>query len=58
MVENCIPNLAKEDDNDFLCKLPLAEEIKGAVFDLNGDGAPDPDGFGRFFLPTFLEYCG
>ncbi|KEH29251.1 hypothetical protein MTR_4g031795 [Medicago truncatula] len=30
----------------IILRLPLREKIKGAVFDMNGDAAPGPDGFG------------
>jgi len=45
-----------EADNVKLTSLPLTEEIKGVVFDLNGDGAPCPDAFwGHFFFQTYWD---
>ncbi|CAH9124930.1 unnamed protein product [Cuscuta epithymum] len=45
-----IPAVINEDDNRFLNKLPTETEVKDAVWDLNQNGAPGPDGFsGKFF---------
>jgi hypothetical protein len=55
LVDETIPPLVTEDDNHMLLRLPLYDEIKGAVFDLNGDGAPGPDGFGGHFYQTFWD---
>lgn len=38
-----------------MLKLPLREEIRAAVFGLNADGAPGPDGFGGHFYQTFWD---
>lgn len=54
LIASNIPLLVTEVDNIFfLTKVPLLEEIKTVVFDLNGDGAPGPDGFGRHFSSIF-----
>jgi len=55
MLDSVVPCLVSEEDNHCLLRLPLREEIKGAVFDLNGDGAPGPDGFGGHFYHTFWD---
>jgi len=55
MVERHIPNLVTSAENDLLCSLPMISEIKSAVFDLNGDGASGPDGFGGHFYQTFWD---
>lgn len=49
MVEQLVPRLVTEAETDLLCRLPMMSEIKSAVFDLNGDSAPGPDGFGGHF---------
>lgn len=55
MVANLIPRRVTFEDNNMLVKLPLFEEIKVAIFDLNGDGAPGLDGFDGYFFQTFLD---
>jgi len=49
LVDDTIPALVSEADNQRLLCFPVSAEIKNVVFDLNGDGAPDPDGFGGHF---------
>jgi ribonuclease HI len=55
MVERLIPNMITAAENEILCRVPLSSEVKAAVFDLNGDGAPGPDGFGGHFYQTFWD---
>lgn len=55
LVANTIPSMVSEEDNNSLLCLPLREEIKAAVFELNGDGAPGLDGFGGHFFQTFWD---
>jgi hypothetical protein len=55
MVTSCIPSLISQADNDMLCTIPSAIEIKHAVFGMNADGAPGPDGFGGHFYQHFWE---
>ncbi|XP_019414319.1 PREDICTED: uncharacterized protein LOC109326106 [Lupinus angustifolius] len=38
--------------------MPSKEEIRNAVFAMNGDGAPGPDGFGGVFFQTFWDIVG
>lgn len=61
---NCIPNdlilrnimlLVSPDENAMLMRTPLLEEIKSAVFGLNSDGAPGPDGFGGHFYQIYWD---
>jgi hypothetical protein len=46
------------EDNEMLTALPLAEEIKGAMFDLSGEAAPGPDGFSGHFYQHFWHIIG
>ncbi|CAJ2652147.1 unnamed protein product [Trifolium pratense] len=55
LVEDVIPSLVSDNVNNLLTMLPSKEEIKTAVFDLNKDGAPGPDGFGAFFYQTYWD---
>jgi len=55
LVDEVIPGLIDEPINTLLTKIPTAEEIKHAVFDMNKDGAPDPDGFGGLFYQKYWE---
>lgn len=49
LIKEVIPLLVTSEDNIMLTKLPSVEEVKLAVFSMNGDGVPGPDGFGPFF---------
>jgi hypothetical protein len=55
MVDEVIPNLITDRVNNMLTRLPTSEEIKLAVFSLNKDSAPGPDGFGAIFFQTFWD---
>jgi len=55
MLDRCVPCLVSEDDNHRLLRLPLRDEIRDAVFDLNGEGVPGPDGFGGHLYHTFWD---
>jgi hypothetical protein len=55
MVENVIPSLLTDSLNNKLTMLPSSEEIKNAVFSLNKNSAPGPDGFGAIFFQTFWD---
>lgn len=50
MIEEVIPNLITDRINNMLTMLPSDEEISNAVFSLNKDSAPGPDGFGAVFF--------
>ncbi|XP_026419666.1 uncharacterized protein LOC113315617 [Papaver somniferum] len=55
---NDIPDVVNEYDNSILEDTPKAEEIKEAVFDLNPDSAPGPDGFAGWFYREVWEIIG
>jgi hypothetical protein len=55
LVEEVIPNLVGDNINALLTMLPSKEEIKNAIFDLNKDSAPGPDGFGAYFYQTYWD---
>ncbi|XP_042485772.1 uncharacterized protein LOC122066016 [Macadamia integrifolia] len=45
-----IPTIISNEDNAFLGVVPLREEIKMAIWDLDANSSPSPDGFlGQFF---------
>jgi hypothetical protein len=55
LVTDTIPSLVADVENDMLLRIPMYDE---AVFSLNGDGAPGPDGFGGHFFQTFWDIVG
>lgn len=48
-----ISEIINEADNSNLCRQPTLEEVKKAVFNLNGDSTSGPDGFSG----AFCQYC-
>jgi len=55
LVEEAIPKLIDDTTNQLLTMIPSLQEVKNAVFDLNSEGAPGPDGFGASFYQFFWE---
>lgn len=55
MVDTIIPSLGGEATNKILTNIPSLDEITTAVFNLNIDSAPRPEGFGVVF---FLKNTG
>jgi len=55
LVSTMIPHLVTEVDNLMLTAAPGVDEIKQAVFYLNGEGVPGPDGFGGHFFQFFWD---
>lgn len=53
LIEEVIPSLVTLEQNLMLTNLPSLDEVKEAVFSLNSDGSPGPDGFGATFFQTF-----
>lgn len=58
LIDEIIPSLVSDDDNQMLLRLPLSGEIKDVVFSLNGDGVPGPEGFGGHFTKLFGTLLG
>ncbi|GAU22700.1 hypothetical protein TSUD_138230 [Trifolium subterraneum] len=55
LVEEVIPTLVTDEINALMTILPSHDEIKVAVFALNKDSAPGPDGFGAFFYQHYWD---
>lgn len=55
LVERAIPPMVTNDENIMLTTMPLEDEIRKAVFDMNADGTPGPDGFGGHFYQHFWD---
>lgn len=53
MVDHTIPSLVDEASNGILTNIPSMEEIFVPVFSLNGDSAPNSDGFEATFYQTY-----
>ena len=53
-----IDSIISEDDNSFLIRPVLDDEIKAAVFDLAPDKTPGPDGFPPFFFQKYWSLVG
>jgi hypothetical protein len=55
LIEDVIPSVINDRINDMLTMIPSPSEIKNAVFELNKESAPGPDGFGAFFFHTYWD---
>ncbi|WJX32857.1 hypothetical protein P8452_21136 [Trifolium repens] len=55
LVEDVIPNLISEETNRLLTMLPSSSEIHNAIFSMNSQSAPGPDGFGAYFFQTYWD---
>lgn len=53
LVSKVIPSLVTDHENLMLTAAPDIDEIKKAVFDLNGDDVRGPDDFGGHFFQDF-----
>ncbi|PON59864.1 hypothetical protein TorRG33x02_286660 [Trema orientale] len=50
IIREHVPTLVTQQDNACLLSLPLEQEIRNIVFDMDPSSAPGPDGYtGRFF---------
>ncbi|XP_058751049.1 uncharacterized protein LOC131624079 [Vicia villosa] len=48
-----VPHLLNDNSNAMLTLIPSADEIHGAVKNLNANSAPGPNGFGGIFYHTY-----
>jgi len=55
LIDKTVPTLVTVEENNMLTLMPAVDEIKKAVFDMNADGAPGPDGFGGYFYQHFWD---
>ncbi|PNX99831.1 ribonuclease H, partial [Trifolium pratense] len=55
LAEDVIPKLVTNEVNAVLTMLPSHDEVRAAVFALNKDSAPGPDGFGAFFYQHYWD---
>jgi hypothetical protein len=55
LIDDAIPSIIDDSINAMLTMIPSPSEIKSAVFELNKEGAPRPDGFGAFFYHTYWD---
>jgi len=57
-ISTYIPELVSSTKNMMLIKCPNFLEIKNVVFNLNGNSAPGPDGFGGLFYHSCWDIIG
>jgi len=55
LVEETIPKIIDDTTNNLFTMIPSLSEVKAAVFDLNHDGSPGPDGFGPCFFQAYWD---
>ena len=55
LIDEVIPHLITDRINNLLTNIPSENEIFQAVFSLNKDSAPGPDGFGALFFQTYWD---
>ena len=58
LVDETIPSLVSDVDNNMLLCVPSQDEIREAMFALNADGASGPDRFGGHFYQTYWDIVG
>ncbi|GAU12289.1 hypothetical protein TSUD_141970 [Trifolium subterraneum] len=58
IIECTIPHLITAMDNDMMTRIPYFEEVKQAVFNMDGSSSPDPDGFGGCFFQNYWDIVG
>lgn len=50
-----IPEMVSMEENEEICRNPTMEEVKRAVFALNGDSTSGPDGLSGYFYQKCWE---
>ncbi|GAU27921.1 hypothetical protein TSUD_160160 [Trifolium subterraneum] len=55
LADKVIPKLVTDEVNVVLTMMPSHDEVQAAVFALNKDSAPGPDGFGAFFYQHYWD---
>lgn len=58
LVDKVIPPMVSMEDNLMLTNLLSFEEVKAAVFGMNGAGSPGSDGFGGRFFQAYWNIVG
>ncbi|XP_045802493.1 uncharacterized protein LOC123896099 [Trifolium pratense] len=58
IIERTIPHLITVADNDMMTKIPSFEEVKQAVFNMDGSSSPGPNGFGGCFFQNYWDIVG
>lgn len=54
MVERIISHLITHVNNEYLTKISQPEKIKNAMYKIDGNSVPDPDGFGGYLFTSLL----
>lgn len=57
-MERAIPQLITHANNEYFTRLSQLEEIKNALYNMNGNYAPDPGGFWEWFLQIYWGIVG
>ncbi|XP_026451229.1 uncharacterized protein LOC113351464 [Papaver somniferum] len=55
---NAIPEVITQEDQDMLDKLPVEEEIRITIFNMDPDSSPGPDGFSGCFYRACWHIIG
>jgi hypothetical protein len=58
IVERTIPSLITAADNESLTHIPSFDEVKQAVFNMDGSSSPRPDGFSGCFFQHYWDVVG
>lgn len=55
LIDKVIPDLVSREDNCILTNIPTMDEVRKAVFAMDGESVPGPDGFGGAFYHAFWD---
>lgn len=55
LIRQTITSLVNSDDNTFMCSIPIVEEVKSVVFELNVTSNLGSDGFFGYFFQRCWE---